>query len=554
MTMLRNPPGARPAAGGNAADIARHSLTAILIAAMFMQFLIEPTLENVFAATIAAAVGVLVVQYAIRREGFLHHPISSLMLFILSCVTGTTALVAQSIGWRAMTFNLNMPVQTFSLGAAFVVLALVAHLVYRRAAPLQRARLSLTHGLYSRLGLMATPTEAQFWIMGAIGLAAVWFVGTANSHVEYGDSGGKFLRAIFHFAYAPFLIPFLPYLFGRSLRPSALSRFLVPAYFALLVVVALARNSRGMFGAAIVLVLMCLMMALFTGRLKLRPRVVVSGLIALTLSVPLMSTLADVSTAMLVSRSGRADVSSEHLIAETIDAFNNKPLLNAYRDVASKVTGSYNEVYISNDFLNRFSVTKYIDLNLYHTRNISPYQVDAARNLMMDRIIAMVPTPLLRAVGVDLDKSSLMLSAGDLYRSYSVGASLGDGAGLGNLTTGSSLVDGTVIFGALFYPMFFVFVIFAYLIYDAFATIGGRSQVVVSPAVLMSIFSIMFFTFSSAEVAISTIGVTRGYVEMIFLYLFMYYATLWVSGLLGVLGLNSGSATAGSRVSLGRAG
>ncbi len=512
-------------AGGspNLADVIRHAVSAAIVLAALVQIVIGPGMANVFAAVVSAAIGIVVIQYVVRRKGFVRFPISSMMMLGLN-VSGTTGpLVFQSLAGREVTYNILMPVQTFGLAAGVAALAVAVHALYRNLAPVQRARAEISRALFGRIGLMTTPSAIQLWIMGFVGLACLWSVGRPAATVEYGDSGGKLLAALTPLATAPFLIPLLPYLFCHRGRPGARSSLMLLGYFGLVVGVAVACNSRAAFAMVIVVAGLCLAIALSSGRMTLTRRGLIVGVAVVALGLPTMTVLLDVSTAMLIARANRGEASSSDLVRTSIAVFDNKPVLHAFRERSAIVGSGYNEVYIDNAFVQRSTTIKYLDLNLYQSRDLSPDQVETARAVAGDRALSILPTPVIAALGIDFDKAQVAYSGGDLYRFLS-----GRGP-VGGFTTGSALADGLVVFGPLFWPIFAAFAFASFFLHDLFSVSSAGRLAFVSPSVLMSVHTLFTAGLVGENVAGALGGLVRVYPQTILLYLLIFHASLIVS-------------------------
>lgn len=458
-------------------DLARQTLIGMSAAVFVLQVLIEPSAANALCAALSGFGIVATSLYALRQSMLERSPLSILMLLgLLLCTTGG-AIIVQTLSWRPLTFNLFVPEYTFAVASAYIVVALATHAGYSRSTTFQALRASLNSRIFRPLGLLAPPSRTTLWVMGAIGVAALWVAGThaAASSIEFGDVRGKLLQALIPFAAAPFLIPFLGPLFPVHAGESrALPWPPLGIYALALGALALARNSRGSFAVVILLVLLCVGLTMLLRRVRLTSKhLAIAGIIG-AISIPAFSVLSNFSTAMLITRASRDDLGPVALIRQTASVASNKAVLQHKRQIDSVIANGYNEIYVANPFLARVVIIKFLDLNLQHSRDLGSTQTKVAREVAVSRALAGLPTPILRSLGLSVDKNDLRYSSGDLYRFF---ASRGQ---LGGYTSGSSVADGLVLFGAAFWLLCPLFFIASFTFFDGLSATSHRGWLVIS--------------------------------------------------------------------------
>lgn len=501
----------------------RWAMIFLACAGLVLQALIESSQTNLVTAFIAAASSILTAIYVFRRRVMSATPISSLIVFGLGFTLLLGPLIFQTLDWRAITFNLDRPVASVSTAAVASFLACLTHAIYRGFPPFGMASQALARTVHEALFVFRTPTNAQLWLMGFISLAATWSTATteAGLAVEYGNAGGKLLQAFTPFALAPALIPIAPYLFPTS-APGRKNWIPLAAYFGLVLLLAFARNSRGGFAVIVFVLLLCLAVAVWTGRLRLGRRAAIGGLAALMVGLPAMSFLSDLSTAMLINRSVRDDLSATTLIQRTLETAGDRATLENYRAQSSILDNRFNEIYIDNDFFQRLTLLKFLDLNLRHTQGITESQRDYARHNFGQQLLKFMPTPLLNRLGLDVDKRTLQFSGGDLYRFI---ASRG---ALGSYITGSALADGLAIMGVLFWPLLMGLALISFVVYDAFCRSGGWG-LFVSPVILFQLDRLFMFSLNGDNLAGVIGSLLRGYPQSLLLYAGMFLFTAIVT-------------------------
>jgi hypothetical protein len=447
-------------------EVIRHGLTALAILCFFDQLLLAQRMDNALAAFLALCTTIVSVQYCLRPGMLSGFPISAIMLLGLAVCTSGGSLLALSFYHRPLVYNLSVPVRTLALSAGYTFVGVATHVCYRYSRTMWGLRQHLTMRVYRPLGMFAAPANATLWLMGGVGMAAAWASGTseASANIEFGDVFGKILQGLIPFAGAPLIIPIAPKLFAHSTRPVPQTTLLsVLAYFGLLLGLALATNSRATFSVALLTAGLCWTLALLGERTLPSKATIAIWVAALAIAPIAYAGLARISTAIVIARSERTELSASELIQHTLAIARNDNLIEARNLRDGLLTSGYNEVYIPNRFLARLVMTKYIDLNLTHAMALSESNIGEVRALAIQRLIAGLPTPVIKFFGIDVDKNSLKFTSGDVYRFFAARGPLGQNI------TGSSLVDGLVLLGPFFWILAPLYLVLCFTIFDALA-------------------------------------------------------------------------------------
>jgi hypothetical protein len=227
---------------------------------------------------------------------------------------------------------------------------------------------------------------------------------------------------------------------------------------------------------------------------------------------------------MVMVRGKRSTISNTELVLHTFEAFQDKKSLEDYRSSMVNLVGAgnYNETYLANPFLARFVVTKFFDNTiLLEDVRMGKYAADIWK-ITLDKIAALLPTPLLKLIGVNLDKKDVEFSIGDAlyFMQY--------GSGLGGYRVGSSIGHGLGLMG----PFIYIVVIPLYItIFIALNSLTSftRGMVSISPIILLQIMSI--YSLACGDSLLVPIGMLlRTLPQNILLYWIIFHATRWLSG------------------------
>lgn len=440
----------------------------VLLAAVLLQAVIEFTFTNIVAAATAASITLATWVYVFGTRCLKTHPLSTLALLGLNFVTTAEALIFQSLWLRPITYNLQSPLLTFWASTGFTLAALAAHFAYTHSLRLQAISGLLARRVWAPLWIFYPPTNFQLWIIGGVGFFAtvVSRIVYGNS-IEYGDVGGKFLQALAPFVAAPFFSLLRENLTasGGRLRPRLGP---LAVYFGVIVLMAVVMNARGGFASIMLLVLLSYALALLTGRLVLGTRALIYFGAAGFAMIPVLLTAQDLATAMVLAREARSTQNLSYVVRETISAFNDKEALARFRQEsdATLSTGGrsgYSEAYFASEFLQRLSLTKYTDLTITVSRTFSAEDRAYISDLARQQVLAQLPTPILNALSIPIDKNNLAFSTGDVYEN------IASNREVGSRLTGSTVTTVRDIAPWLWPLIVFTISLAAFIVYESLA-------------------------------------------------------------------------------------
>lgn len=497
-----------------------------LLICVLGQLLIDASARNLVCVFITVIMSVITFHLVIRGSVFRAMPLPALIVLGFNVSTMSGALIAQTASLRPLVFNLQVPEITFALCALFQVSLLAALFTFLSSSTLRAASRTVTRRVWSRMGIMQAPTPGQLWIMGFMGSAAMaWTASQGYSgQIQYGDVGSKLVAGLGYLAFAPFLLPILEKAFP-SAHPSSrgkISSWPLIGYLALLVLIAMIRNSRGTFAIGVANLGMAALVLILMGQLhvtsKLRRRLAIGAVIML-IAAPILS---DLATAMVVVRGQRTEVSSIELVRRTLSAINDKQALEDYRQAAAQLTGTgeYEENYLANPFVARFVQTKFFDKSLSYVDVRTGRHASHLWDVTLDKIMAYLPTPALSFLGIDINKENLRFSVGDaLYNANS-------GAGLGGYRTGSPIGHGMGLMGLFMFIVAIPLFLLAFMALQSL-TMSAGSFVIISPVILLQLMSV--YGLAAGDSLLDPIGLMlRGLPQNILIYWMAFHGTRWM--------------------------
>ncbi|MDO9235711.1 MAG: hypothetical protein Q7U28_06710 [Aquabacterium sp.] len=466
----------------NKADLLFGVLQLLCLLSIGAQVLIDYRYDNVISVTMVGLSTSALIQYLWRSGAAITHPVSSLALFGMCITSQFASLLIQTFDGQPFVQLLRNPVLTFFVLAVVHAVGILTHWAYRHLAAFQGFTQGIAKHVLSPLNVHAVPDTLTVWLLSLVGQYAF-----LSGQVEMGDSGGKFIAALAFLMWMPFLIPLYHKLYGEAYCSIKKQMPLILAYAFFIATVAIVKNFRqvmfiGPLQGVIIYFIYCLRdpTPVTLGTVKKLIAAFLGGLV-------LIWAVTDLATAMVLVRDKRDKASAREMIEETIKAVADKTEIRKYREAKDldAVVAMYDEAYLHNPVLARFSETKFHDNMLFYSDALTDAQRTEILELSMLRTVLLLPQDLLDALDIKLDKSKYIYSMGDVY------INMNHGAEMGSFVTGSVWADMYAMSGVWFPFTCALLFWFAYVVFDAMSRFDGRHFI--SPAALCTSWPIFIY-------------------------------------------------------------
>lgn len=453
----------------------------LVIVAILLEMALFFTLPNLAGCFMTLVSWVIFKKIGLKRQ-YIERHFFPWLVFLSMSLYRILPLVATLMEGKPVSYCFKVPFETFfGETLLYAISALSFWLVARKNSNNRLKVFCRQIGLYRQI------SAQQMWILGFIGLAISLFV----RGVEMGDAGGKFLQGFAFVKFAPLLIAF-PSLWNANKKDVIYARDnKVIGYFVLLFLLSLSGNSRYTllepFGTVFLLFFISVIKTGKPISYFIKPKYAVGVLLAVSVVMPALS---DVSTAMLSVRGVRSDVSTERLFELTWEAFWDKEKLRKIEYMSKlrtqdELTEDWNEGYLDNFAFNRYCNMRITDIALYNgERAVELGYRKALLEDFSDRCIRLLPTPALKALGLDATKTGFG-SRGDLLKAFSSGQAV-----FASLLVTSHLGDGIATFGYFYFIIQFLLFYWELLLIDSFSYMRG-GKVVYSVMGLIVVFSFL---------------------------------------------------------------
>ncbi|MFP9099567.1 hypothetical protein ACLI09_10970 [Flavobacterium sp. RHBU_24] len=449
----------------------------IVIISTLLQMLFFPTIANA-VGSFSAFLGWYIICTALLVEKNLYnYTISTMVILGYGFVQYFMPLVFTLAEGKPIVYNLNYPITVFMHSLLCLTAFLISHSIYKYLEVLLIGHRKWLQYKLSQLHIFAPLSDKQVWIIGGIGFVGILFryVGAYTGEEEAAEASrgvlSSFLIGFMPYAYAPLLLLIRPmYNSYETKKPSIL---LIILYVIILIVVGIVGNSRGLFMRGIIVLAIAyflgLLLGIFSSKIINGKNVLIAGLGVFIITGP----LADLATAMVIVRSQRYDSDSVTLLNETLNEYSNEEAIDEYNNSRLEIVSSeWDETYLDNVFLSRFSNLKFADLSLDYAFKIGVPNEDM-QGFAIDRILITLPQPLISALGINFDKTKAFGagSYGDqFYYRYTGNATV-----LGSFRVGHFFGTGMAIFGIWYVPLLVIFTIPLYFLGNLLVLYNGKT-------------------------------------------------------------------------------
>lgn len=486
------------------------SLQVLAVLCMAAQMGIDPSADNVECSALVLASSSLMLQYLWRSEAMTTHPLSSLALLGFTASSQLVAFISQTVDLAPFIQYLRTPQLTFTVLAVAHVTAVAAHFAYRHFQPLGDSATFLAEKVLAPLNIHRVPTPEAIWMLGAVGFAGMTLgVGGGVS----GEVGGKFLHGLSFLVWLPFMLPLFRDLQGDAYVSLKKHLPFLVLWALAIVIVALAKNQRAAMLIGPIQLALVFMVYKCRGHQPVSRKLLKRLPLAVLIMALLMPHISDLLLAMQIARDKRGTISKYEQMVETFEVFNDKARLTSNRTlfVDSLNSGLYDETYLSNTALTRFTETKFHDNMLHFGQYFTEVDMRDLVRHQLDRAVALLPQTVLDAFDIKLDKIAAMsYSNGDYYINRAIGAPLGAAV------TGSMWADLYLLAG-LWMP--FVAAIVFWLVFIALDCLSRFGPgFFISPMALCTAYMTYINGLTGESIFMKFSFVTRGTIQPILLY------------------------------------
>ena len=457
----------------------------IIITCIILEMLIWPSINNFFGCLMTIITWGIFSRVGLNEKVIREHTFAWLVFLSMSLYR-ILPLIATMLEGHSIGYNFILPISTY---CGETLLYLISTIAFYLAVKHKNTLLFLKKILF-KCGFYAPTNNKELWIIGLIGLAIKIY--TTVNYIDYGNVIGKILIGFSFFQYAPILIFFPTLTRANNCKKIFVLNKACIFYTILLVITSFATNSREAmiepFGTFILLLFLSYINHTKDTHYTINKQYVIIGILITIFILPIIS---DMSLAMLYNRKFRTNENRLELFIKTFDTFRDENKMEELRSLKEKKdkkehqyinSKTWSETYVKNFALNRYCNLKITDNTLYHAKKVGFGNKQMFDDLWIE-VIALLPTPILKFIGVNYDKN-IRYSRGDKLKALSENHHPHSA----KLIT-SHLADGLLTFGYWYFPIEFILCFIRFIFLDTFL-LRDKNKTYYSIFGLITIFSI----------------------------------------------------------------
>lgn len=381
----------------------RRGIIAILVPACIFQCLFVICDLDRFLSVFYCVAGTLLLLTVFDRKTLAKNPLSSLVVMGFGFTHFFFPIVFTSIMGRSVAYRMNIPHVVFGWALMTFGFVVLFHKLYCNADFIQKPRIEIQKRVFTPAGLFTPPKNSQLWIMGSLGLFAMYLDVSGGGNVP--EIMMKVVNGFNPFSFAPFFLLIQPG-WGPQKNLKSGNIVALACFTAIMFFIAMASGRRGYVVLGFVNAGLIYFLSLCTGALakpKVRPVLLVVGTILCLIFIPL---LLQAFRAAQISRHG-SSVSLSQRFAQFWIAFQDSQSSRDHHEAVEALTlkyGLWDEDYSGNEFFNRLSNPRVHDNLMSAVFELQEADLVSVQELDYRRALATLPSPVLKSLGVSIDK------------------------------------------------------------------------------------------------------------------------------------------------------
>ncbi|MDP4269946.1 MAG: hypothetical protein Q8909_07445 [Bacteroidota bacterium] len=441
---------------------------------------------------------------------------------------------ATLLEFKPVIFNLKNPIDTFTHISLILWVLIGTFVFYKRSVGSR----NVLRPLFNSLGLYDKFKSKEIWALAILAL-----VTTAINIIIFGRWASddklvdKPLLLDLLSKYGPFMNVPLLFLFPSfniiQDYTTSSRRWLIVLFAILLFIIGVASNVRTMAVSFVSLALFAALLMWLMGQIHIKIKKQYLVLVFLC-GYFFTGPFSDLSLAMVMVRGEKNGISGMELLSKTLDAYQDKKELNAFKNMLDKSKVAlgktdWDESYIDNDLLARFCSVKTIDESIFYAKKIG-FANDKMQIDYKNQMVAMLPASICELFfGMNRAERSDITSYSETDYLYAIATN--NKSGLGSFRIGSLAGIGLSIFsyGYLFIIMGIFFILF--FLFDSTVRITEDKGVVFSLWSFCNILLIGYITSCGHNFYTEVRYIVRGFWESVFFYMicvFLLKKLVWV--------------------------
>lgn len=454
----------------------------------------------------------IVATFVLKQEYIRRYPLPTIAIFGYAFCYHVLPLFVTLTEGKPLTFNFQVPYSTFFNQFLFITTVVVA---FRLCVRFYQQN-NLLNKIWNKIGYLTPPSDKIIWIFGFVGLACTLMrLSQQGEDVEVQATGNALIMIIgilSKLSVAPVCLLFKEF-YGAGNTTIPYKK--VAYYVGVVMLIGIASTRRMMiFNAVATIMLIGLFSKYYFNKKLMSTKSLVMVILGIYLAT---GPLADLATAMILSRQRVKTESASKTFDYVLDLYQDKERLHTLYQIAMATTDnggdnsySWSEYYVDNIFLDRFCNLRVLDATIYNAQRLG-YAHFVGKEYWRTFWINELPSFLANALNFKKEVQGTVCDhmVIDIFgeKRYSIaGSKVGGDTGIG-----------LFIFGYWYYCVLLIVAFIAFYFMCSFVNV--RSGMVIIPIPILATFMTIWCFFNTANGIFTTMSIfTRANLNKILIY------------------------------------
>lgn len=435
------------------------------------------SLQLFFILILIIISNIILVNIIFNEENLKKNLFSCIIIFSVNFFYLTCPLFSKTLLLENLTINLDLPLNSFLIGFFYFLTIIFAYKILKKI----EKNFSIKNKFFDSLKIFYYPnlmfTNILFFLLLIIKIYLITTDTGSRSSTEFGDISMKLIYGVDLLFYLPFVLYFQLFFFQKKI---SYKFFLIILFFYFIssLAIGLMINSRSIIFEGLFVIIVCFLFTLIFKKNFFKKNHVLFLLIFFSVFMIFINNL---SNSILKNRTDRSNISAYELFQKSLNLdIENQSFEYEELDI---------EKYTGINSLDRFNKIKYLDKSLFYSKNLTYEDKVELRNITINKIIALVPTNIIRLFDQNFDKKQYLIHTGSFIE-YKSGVKFG-----GLLNRGSFINELLLITNSFFFTYLVIMIMFLILFRIMFIfQKNTENHIFYSPIIFLNIYELCYAT------------------------------------------------------------
>lgn len=438
------------------------------VIALFYQLLIFNTINELLVILTIFFSNIITTIYCLNNKTFFKYPISLLMIFFSYFLNLGNALYFKSFEFSLITENLEMPLFTVVNLSIFNLLFILSHFFYTKSYYSNNIKESLNFFLIKK-DFFDTKNINLFYLISFIALTG------RILYLDYNQLGGdqystttgpNLFRDFINGLSFCYLMPIVVYFSDDLIQINTTKKnyiFFILSFICI-IFIAFTKNSRATLFDPFLLAFILIFLRFLFDKIKLKINFFFQFTLILVISFFSINVVEGISKNFMQQKEDKKDLTPLENFTVLLNNIISKDDFSKYENETEQVSNRnfFAEDYYESTTFNRMNFLLIHDNYSYIKKSLSISQINGLRNLQKNKLISILPQPIINLFFNNFDKEDYIriTTASYLYGRINFE--------FDSFSIGSGLFSVFIMFGNWTYLIFLFLFIPSFIFFDSF--------------------------------------------------------------------------------------